>query len=92
MTDETGETGEITCEVAARRLWDYIDGRLSPMSHSEVDQHLAVCSGCPQFVTFAQLMRESLAGCADRQLRLDSGEHEALRRRLHAMLAAARAV
>jgi anti-sigma factor RsiW len=75
----------VSCEAAALRLWDYVDGRLSAMSQAEVDEHLAVCSGCPRFVAFAQLMRDRLAQLAER----DDTEstHDALRERLRATLA-----
>ena len=80
---------EIVCEVAARRLWDYIDGRLSPMSRKEVDRHLADCSGCPRFVSFAELMREALAKMPEGGAAPGgSDEYGDLRARLRARLAA----
>lgn len=63
--EHTDEVREIACEVAARRLWDYIDGRLSPMSRKELDRHLSDCSGCPRFVASAELLREALANMAE---------------------------
>lgn len=51
----------IACDVAARRLWDYIDGRLPDPLRAELDAHLAVCAACPTHVAFARAMRRALA-------------------------------
>ncbi len=89
--EHTDEVREIVCEVAARRLWDYIDGRLSPMSRKELDRHLVDCSGCPRFVSFAELLREALANMAEGAAAPGgSEEYGDLRARLRARLAHAR--
>jgi anti-sigma factor RsiW len=49
-------TADSACEYVARRLWDYIDGRLSPSALAEFEAHLARCDGCPRFVSFARLV------------------------------------
>jgi len=51
----------IDCLTAVRRLWDYLDGRLSVAAHDEVEAHLAVCAKCPPHFTFAERMKRSLA-------------------------------
>lgn len=52
----------IDCLTAVRRLWDYLDGRLSVVAHDEVEAHLATCEKCPPHFVFAQRMQQSLAG------------------------------
>jgi anti-sigma factor RsiW len=53
--------GPIDCETAVRRLWDYLDGRLTTMSRREVELHLESCAGCPPHFTFARAMKQALA-------------------------------
>ena len=54
----------IDCATAVRRLWDYLDGRLSAIAHDEVEAHLATCEKCPPHFDFAERMKSSLAGRA----------------------------
>jgi len=85
IDDRARASAEITCEAAALRLWDYVDRRLSAISQAEVEAHLAMCSGCPRFVAFAQLMRGGLAQLAEGD---DAGSsHDALREEVRATLA-----
>ncbi|GJG86722.1 hypothetical protein tb265_19030 [Gemmatimonadetes bacterium T265] len=59
---------EISCDVAARRLWDYVDGRLPNTPREELEAHLAVCAACPTHVAFARAMRRALAAASPREL------------------------
>ena len=52
----------IDCVTAVRRLWDYLDGRLTVVAHDEVEAHLATCEKCPPHFVFADRMKHSLAG------------------------------
>jgi anti-sigma factor RsiW len=54
----------IDCETAVRRLWDFLDGRLPPWAHAEVEEHLATCELCPPHFLFAQSIRDALAASA----------------------------
>jgi hypothetical protein len=54
-------TIDSNCERVARRLWDYIDRRLSESVVAEIEAHLAICEGCPRVVAFARLMRRVLS-------------------------------
>ena len=54
----------IDCATAVRRLWDYLDGRLSVPAHGEVEAHLATCAKCPPHFEFAERMKASLAANA----------------------------
>ena len=51
----------IDCEVAVRRLWDYLDGRLPEIAHAEVEAHLESCALCPPHFAFARAMQDALA-------------------------------
>ena len=64
----------IDCLTAVRRLWDYLDGRLSVVTHDEVEVHLAICDKCPPHFLFAERMKASLADTAAAEI---SSEDEA---------------
>jgi anti-sigma factor RsiW len=75
--------------TAVRRLWDFLDGRLTPIAHDEVEAHLATCEKCPPHFLFAERMKRSLAAAALPAL---SGEDEArLRARIRGALSRAAA-
>lgn len=59
-----GAPSAIDCATAVRRLWDYLDGRLSDVAREEVEGHLATCALCPPHFVFAERMKASLAGAA----------------------------
>ncbi|CAA9306081.1 MAG: hypothetical protein AVDCRST_MAG40-678 [uncultured Gemmatimonadaceae bacterium] len=63
-TSTTSPAGPIDCESAVRRLWDYLDGRLPPVAHDEVEAHLATCALCPPHFSFARRMQAALTGSA----------------------------
>ena len=44
----------IECETAARALYDYLDGRLSPISMEVVHRHIATCRTCASHFDFAR--------------------------------------
>ena len=78
--------GPIDCETAVRRLWDYLDGRLPPGAHDEVEAHLAACAVCPPHFAFARAIRDALAASgpplvAAEEARLRERVRVALRRR-----------
>lgn len=50
----------IDCETAVQRLWDYLDGRLAPGMHAEVEAHLAACAVCPPHFDFARRIQHAL--------------------------------
>ena len=51
----------IDCETTVRRLWDYLDGRVSSMAREDVEAHLASCELCAPHFIFASDMRSALA-------------------------------
>ena len=46
----------IACETAARTLYDYLDGRLTPTTMEVVHEHLATCRICASHFDFARRM------------------------------------
>ncbi len=74
----------IDCETAVRRLWDYLDGRLSIMAREEVELHLATCELCPSHFAFARTMRAGLA--ASTPSALSGAEETRLRDRVRSAL------
>lgn len=74
----------IDCLTAVRRLWDYLDGRLTPIAHDEVEAHLATCELCPPHFLFAERMKRSLAHSA--MPAISGEEEERLRARIHGAL------
>ncbi|HEV7763779.1 MAG TPA: GNAT family N-acetyltransferase [Thermoanaerobaculia bacterium] len=75
--------GPIDCESVVRRLWDYLDGRLTAMTHDEVEAHLATCELCPPHFTFANDMRKALAASP---VLVSSDDESRLRARVHSAL------
>lgn len=82
----------IDCEMAVRRLWDYLDGRLPAVSREEVEAHLASCALCAPHFTFAREMQTALAAAApaanDADAPLRARVRDALRRHVTTNLAA----
>ncbi|HEY0778440.1 MAG TPA: zf-HC2 domain-containing protein [Gemmatirosa sp.] len=75
--------GPIDCETAVRRLWDFLDGRLSAVARDEVEAHLAACALCPPHFAFARAIRASLAVSA---LPGDDADEAQLRQRIRGAL------
>jgi quinol monooxygenase YgiN len=66
-----------------RRLWDYLDGRLPPTGHDEVEAHLAACALCPPHFAFAGTMQGALAASTPP---MEDAAEERLRERVRAAL------
>jgi anti-sigma factor RsiW len=60
MHAEDAGTVPHDCETIVRRLWDYLDGRLPHVQHTEVEAHLAACAHCPPHFAFAERLRASI--------------------------------
>jgi anti-sigma factor RsiW len=82
---QNGDNGSapIDCEVAVRRLWDYLDGRLPEMARAEVEAHLASCASCPPHFAFARTIQRALASSAPPVVQT---EEDRLRERVRAAL------
>lgn len=49
------------CREAVRRLWDFLDGSVSPADHAQVEAHLAFCRRCCGELDFVAHLRDLLA-------------------------------
>lgn len=80
-TDAVHEPSD--CETVVRRLWDYLDDRLTTMSRREVESHLESCAGCPPHFSFARALKKALAA-APRPV--GEGDEDRLRERVREAL------
>jgi anti-sigma factor (TIGR02949 family) len=66
----SGPSGEvavamISCDEAAARLFEYLDGELESMAEAEVRQHLEVCEACYPRAQFEKHFLEALRRSQD---------------------------
>ena len=52
--------GMISCDEAAARLFEYLDGELDDLSEEDVRRHLEVCEACYPRVQFERHFLEAL--------------------------------
>jgi anti-sigma factor (TIGR02949 family) len=50
----------VTCQEALARLYDFLDGELDGVSHSQVETHFQKCARCYPHLAFEQNFREAL--------------------------------
>lgn len=74
--------GMISCDEAAARLFEYLDGELDNVSEEEVRRHLEICKACYPRAQFEKHFLEAL-GSAQR----DGHASEELKSRIHRALA-----
>jgi anti-sigma factor (TIGR02949 family) len=53
-------SGPINCQEALERLYEYLDGELTPASADEVRHHVEVCEACYPEVKFTTEFRDAL--------------------------------
>jgi anti-sigma factor (TIGR02949 family) len=61
----------IPCSEAVRKLWDYLDGAVSPEDHEKVEKHLSFCRRCCGELEFAKELRAFLASGIAEELPVD---------------------
>jgi anti-sigma factor (TIGR02949 family) len=69
------------CEAIVRRLWPYVDGKLSDSDRERVTRHLEECSDCVSHFDFAKAFLDAVHAA-----RAPLCEDEALRTRVIAAL------
>jgi anti-sigma factor (TIGR02949 family) len=79
-------TEPISCQEALERLYEYLDGELTPDTADEVQRHIEVCDACYPDVHFTTEFRDALHRAAHGQPAVP----EALRTRVGELLAAER--
>ncbi|MEX0692042.1 MAG: zf-HC2 domain-containing protein [Gemmatimonadales bacterium] len=72
----------IPCQDVLARLWDYLDGELTPREANDVRRHLELCSKCYPHFDFQRAHAQFMRGLRERQAAPD-----ALRRAVFAVLA-----
>jgi mycothiol system anti-sigma-R factor len=77
----TEEPGGLSCQEAAERLFEWLDGELEPELGARVGEHLETCARCYPWLVFERSFRAAVAGAA----RVDRAP-EALRRRILSQL------
>lgn len=75
-------TTPISCQEALERLYEYLDGELTPHAADEVRRHLALCQACYPEVRFTTEFHDALHRAARGQPVCP----EALRKKIARML------
>jgi anti-sigma factor (TIGR02949 family) len=57
----------ISCQEALERLYEYLDGELTPESADEVQRHIEVCDACYPEVRFTTEFRDAIRRAAHGQ-------------------------
>ncbi|HEX6939476.1 MAG TPA: zf-HC2 domain-containing protein [Longimicrobiales bacterium] len=73
-----------TCREAVARLYEYLDGELTPESAEAVRRHFELCKRCYPHLSFCQAFQDALRRAARGQ----PGAPEHLRRKLAELLRA----
>jgi anti-sigma factor (TIGR02949 family) len=55
------DTHDIGCELALKRLVEFVDGELREGEHDSVEQHLRICRDCCSRMEFESRLRERLS-------------------------------
>jgi len=56
------ETHDMSCELALKRLGEFVDGELPESEHGGVEQHLRICRNCCSRMEFERRLKECLSG------------------------------
>lgn len=73
------------CQEVIRNLWDYLDGRLDPVTTTRLRAHIAICGPCFEYQQFQSHFLELLA-----TMRSRAGATDRVRAKVLARLASER--
>ena len=73
----------LDCLAVVTRLWDYIDGRLTPDERRALEAHLDACAACPPHLEFERAVLAAVGAS-----RADEADVARLRTRVLARLQA----
>lgn len=59
----TGPGRQLTCDQAAARLYEYLDGELTPEVQAAIAEHLKACAHCFGRFEFERAFLEYIARC-----------------------------
>lgn len=57
---EPGREGGITCQEAAERIYDFLDGELDAERMEQVRQHIEVCKRCWPYFNFERIFLDHI--------------------------------
>lgn len=77
------QAGEISCEEALARVYEYLDGELDPMLRDRIGAHLEVCRRCYPFFDFERMFLDYV-----RETGRSAVASEGLRARISSLLTA----
>jgi len=75
--------GDLSCEEALARVYEYLDGELGPELHDRIGAHLEVCRRCYPFFDFERMFLDYV-----REKGRSAPASEDLRERISSVLAA----
>jgi anti-sigma factor (TIGR02949 family) len=55
------DTHDIGCELALKRLVEFVDGELREGEHDSMEQHLRICRNCCSRMEFESRLKERLS-------------------------------
>jgi anti-sigma factor (TIGR02949 family) len=55
------DTHDIGCDVALKRLLEFVDGELREGEHDSMEQHLRICRNCCSRMEFESRLKERLS-------------------------------
>ena len=59
---------DIGCELALKRLIEFVDGELREGEHDSMEQHLRICRHCCSRVEFESRLKERLSALSTREV------------------------
>lgn len=80
-SDGDGAPGNLTCEEALARVYEYLDGELDPDMQERMHRHLEVCRACYPYFNFERLFLDDL-----HERGLSAEEKPTLRARVETLL------
>ena len=62
------DTHDIGCELALKRLVEFVDGELREGEHDSLEQHLRICRNCCSRMEFETRLKERLSALSTQEV------------------------
>jgi anti-sigma factor (TIGR02949 family) len=62
------DTHDIGCELALKRLIEFVDGELREGEHDSMEQHLRICRNCCSRMEFETRLKERLSALSTQEV------------------------
>jgi anti-sigma factor (TIGR02949 family) len=69
------DTHDIGCELALKRLVEFVDGELREGEHDSMEQHLRICRNCCSRMEFESRLKERLSGLSNEDVSSTMRDH-----------------